>query len=60
MSKKTADSNAKAKADLRHGQRGALVQPKTHLAGAEPLYALEDPPLASPDLATPEGQTTHQ
>lgn len=60
MSKKKVDTDKQSKADLRRGRHSALVQPKTPLAGAGPLYALEDPPLASPDLATPAGQVTHQ
>lgn len=60
MFKKKADANKRPKIDLRHGRRSALVQPKTPLAGAEPLYNLEDPPLASPDISTPPGQVTHE
>jgi hypothetical protein len=40
--------------------RGALTPPTVPLAGGEPMYALEDPPIASPDLSAPAGQTTHQ
>lgn len=60
MSKKKVDTNTMPRTDLRHGQRGTLVQSKTRLVGAESIYALEDPPLASPGFATAEGQTTHQ
>ena len=46
--------------DLRDGIRGSLTQPTAPLAGGDPLYALQDPPLASPSFRTPPGQTTHE
>ena len=45
--------------DLRHGVRGSLFAPIPPLVGADPYYALQDPPLASPALSTPPGQVTH-
>ena len=46
--------------DLRNGVRGSLTQPSAPLAGGEPLYALQDPPLASPSFRIPPGQGTHE
>lgn len=46
-------------ADLRHGMRGSLIAPIPPLVGADPYYALQDPPLASPAFGTPAGQVTH-
>ncbi len=46
--------------DLRHGVRGSLTQPAPKLAGGEPLYSLQDPPMATPGFRTPPGQTTHE
>ena len=60
MSKETKNEKPKTKSDLRKGTRGSLICPNPPLAGGEPLYALEDPPLASPDLRTPSGQVTHE
>lgn len=48
------------KKDLRHGLRGSLTQPDVPLAGGAPLYSIEDPRLATPDLETPPGQVTHE
>lgn len=56
---KKQEPNPKVR-DLREGVRGALTPPTVPLAGGEPMYALEDPPIASPDLSAPAGQTTHQ
>jgi hypothetical protein len=46
--------------DLRRGVRGSLTQPATPLVGGDPLYALQDPPLATPSFRTPPGQATHE
>jgi hypothetical protein len=46
--------------DLRRGVRGSLTQPAAPLAGGDPLYALQDPPLATPSFRTPPGQATHE
>jgi hypothetical protein len=46
--------------DLRNGVRGSLTQPTAPLAGGEPIYALQDPPLATPSFRTPPGQATHE
>lgn len=46
--------------DLRRGVRGSLTQPTPPLAGGEPIYSLQDPPLATPSFRTPPGQATHE
>ena len=57
--KKTEAESSKDK-DLRKGTHGSLTQPTPPLAGGGSLYGIEDPPIASPDNATPPGQTTHE
>jgi hypothetical protein len=60
MSKRKPETKKLPKSDLRQGQRGSLTQPASPLAGGEPLYSLEDPPLATPNLRTPPGQATRE
>ena len=59
MFDKKTDAMEAGSTDLRHGMRGSLTVPVPPLVGADPLYALHDPRLASPDLTTPPGQVTH-
>ena len=45
--------------DRRLGVRGSLCARLPPLGGADPYFALQDPPRASPALASPPGQVTH-
>lgn len=60
IKKKSQKKRESSKKDLRHGVRGSLTQPAVPLVGGEPLYSIEDPKPASPDLQTPPGQVTHE
>lgn len=48
------------KHDLRGGIRGSLTQLTFPLVGGEPMYSLQDPPLATPSFRIPPGQATHE
>lgn len=57
---KKIDKEDEKKKDLRKGTHGSLTQPAPPLAGGGSIYGLEDSPVASPDVAVPPGQTTHE
>jgi hypothetical protein len=48
--------------DLRDGlQPICVMAPSSPLAGGDPIFAVEDgPPLVSPSMHEPRGQTTHE
>lgn len=60
MTKPKTPSKDSGKKDLRGGLHGSLTVPEAPLAGADPIHVLENPPLATPDVAVPEGQGTHE
>ena len=57
--KKTRDvSMPKSMLDHAHG---SLTVPENKLVGGEPIFNVDQGPnIASPDLGTPPGQTTHE
>lgn len=57
--KKTSHpSKPKSMKDHPHG---SVVVPETKLVGGEPIFGVDQgPSIASPDLRTPPGQTTHE
>jgi hypothetical protein len=54
-------SRANRRKNMKDHPRGSLTVPENKLAGGEPIFSVDPGPnIASPDLRTPSGQTTHE